>query len=517
MNQSQFTITQLIEVLFRNKFKFAFVFITTLALVVAYWLFAPRVYGSEGQLFVQLGRANSAVDLTNGSMPISIQNSRETEVRSVMSLIESHEVLAKVCQDPEVTVDAVLESPFDWITDMLPKIGGGSRSSDGLTKEEYEESRRLQRAVKTLSSNIKVSLDKKTTVISIYIKAQSPTLAKRIIDRILHYASEAHVNVHRRSGTVDFFDTEFENQKSIVHQAELELKQFRNGTRPGEIGKPFLSIEGARSTLQGVVDKLELQIVDIDLDQNQAKEEVKRLDEQLAVIGKYVQVPTKGVERASTEAAQEEVFRLRSELARLSSQYRSHPQLDFVKNRLRELESSMDVLPIDRTEVEAASNPAYEGVSVERAMAVAKSNSLSVKLDLARQKLNVALEELKNLNESEVTAHELKRTVEIEKKYLASFVDRRGDVHLMSRLDDSKLSDVRVHQEGVLWVKAVSPRGSIVLPLGAMLATGLAVLTCLIFDSSSKVLSRDENIEEALDLPVLVTIPRVSNRRALVR
>ena len=516
MNQSQFTITQLIEVLLRNKFKFAFVFLTTLALVVAYWLFAPRVYGSEGQLFVQLGRANSAVDFTNGSMPISIQNSRETEVRSVMSLIESHEVLAKVCQDPAVTVDAVLESPFDWITDMLPKRSGGGGSGE-LSEEEYEESRRLQRAVKTLSSNIKVSLEKKTTVISVYIKAQSPTLAKRIIDRILHYASEAHVNVHRRSGTVDFFDTEFESQKDIVHNAELKLKQFRNGVRVGDTDKPFLSIEGARSTLQGVVNKLELQMVDIDLDQNQAKEEVKRLNEQLAEIGKYVQVPTKGVERTSTEAAQEEVFRLRSELAELSSQYHSHPRLTTIQNRLRKLESSINVLPVDRTEVEAMSNPAYEDVSVERAMAVAKSESLSIKLDLASQKYNAALEELKELNEAEVTAHELKRTVEIEKKYLASFVDRRGDVHLMNRLDESNVSDVKVHQEGVLWVKAVSPRGSIVLPLGMMLATGLAVLTCLIFDSSAKVLSRDENIEEALDLPVLVTIPRVSNRRALVR
>ena len=111
----------------------------------------------------------------------------------------------------------------------------------------------------------------------------------------------------------------------------------------------------------------------------------------------------------------------------------------------------------------------------------------------------------------------MKRDVETEKKYLRSFVDRRGDVNLMNRLDESNVSDVKIHQPGVLLVKHISPRGSVVLPLGFMFATGLAVLTCLIFDGGSKVLSRDENIEEALDLPVLVTIPRVSNRRALVR
>ena len=519
MNHSQFTITQLIEVLLRNKFKFAFVFLITLALVVAYWLFAPRLYGSEGQLFVQLGRANSAVEYTSGSsaMPISIQNSRETEVRSVMSLIHSHEVLAKVCLDPEVTVDAVLESPFDWITEMLPTRGGGGGGSGDLSTEEYRDSKRLQQAVKILSSNIKVSLEKKTTVISVYIKAQSPSLAKRIIDRILHYASQAHVNVHRRSGTVDFFETEFENQKKIVHDAELKLQNFRNGTRDGESSKPFLSIEGARETLQGVINKLELQMVDIDLDQNQAEEEVRRFSEQLAAIGKFVSVPTKGVERTSTEAAQEEVFRLRSEQAELQATYRSHPRLDIIGRRLRSLESDINVLPVDRTEVEAVSNPAYEDVSVERAKAVARSRSLPVKLSLAKQKYNAALEELKRLNETEVGVNAMKRDVETEKKYLRSFVDRRGDVNLMNRLDESNVSDVKIHQPGVLLVKHISPRGSVVLPLGFMFATGLAVLTCLIFDGGSKVLSRDENIEEALDLPVLVTIPRVSNRRALVR
>ena len=71
MNQSQFTITHLFELLLRNKLKFVFVFLLTLLGVVAYWLLAPRVYASEGQLFVQLGRANSAMDFTLSLIHIS--------------------------------------------------------------------------------------------------------------------------------------------------------------------------------------------------------------------------------------------------------------------------------------------------------------------------------------------------------------------------------------------------------------------------------------------------------------
>lgn len=530
MNESQLTIGQLLSALNRNKTKCALVFLLTIAAVVAYWMFAPRKYGSEGRIFVQLGRANTGIEYVDGAMPVSIQTARENEVRSVMELIKSYDVIAKAVQDPEVTLDAVLKSPFDFIFNSinLPKSRGesSSDSSGGMSHTEREKLVDLQKAVKAVSQSMNVSMEKNTSVISVYVSANDPMLAKKIVDRIMHYTAEAHVNVHQRTGTVLFYENEYQDGKKKVRDAEIALKEFRNGIREvskdGEIvkeqiGKPFLSVQGARSTMQQIIDKLENQLLDLELDHRQAQEEVAKLTEEMNAVGKLVEVPTKGVERLSTESAQEEIFRLKSERAELTSKYRSHPRIDIINSRLAELERAFENLPSDRTEMMSVSNPAFEELSVEKSKAFARQNAVKARLDLATKKYESAVNELKAFNLTEIQAEVLKRNLAVELDYLNTVIDKRGDVALINRLDELKVSDVVVQQEGSLLPKHASPKGSILLPMGLVLATLLSFLTAIVFDRTQLLSNDVEEVEEVLDLPVLITLPRVANRRSMVR
>lgn len=521
MNESQLTVGQLLAVLTRNKKKCILVFMLTMAGVVAFWMLAPRKYGSEGRLFVQLGRANTGIEYTKGSLPIAIQDARETEVRSVIELIKSYDVLSKVVQDPEVTIDAVLESPFDFITDAIkiPSFGGGTQKEGELSSEEREHYLSLQKAVKTVGENLSVEMEKKTSVISVYVKAQSPMLAKRIIDRLLHYTLEAHVNVHRRNSTVSFFETELALQKEKVVNASQALEDYRNQVQDSRgTDKPFLTVEGARNTLQSIIDKLEHEKLDAELNRTQAVREVEKLSEEMVAMGKFIEVPTKGVERLSTESAKEEIIRLKSEQAQLKSTYNDHPRLEIIQSRLKQLESDFKTFADDRTEMASVSNPAYEDISVERARAVTKANSLESRLEEIDKKYQFAMAELKKLNRIEVEVGVLKQNLNIEQQYLAEFVNKQGDVSVISKLDKQNVSDIVIQQAGTLGLKHVSPKGSILLPLGLVMAVALSVLTALGFEGRSQLLlQNEEEVEEVLDLPVLITLPRVANRRAMVR
>jgi uncharacterized protein involved in exopolysaccharide biosynthesis len=529
MNESQLTIGQLIATLMRNKFKCALVFLVTLSAVVAFWMFAAKEYGSEGRLFVQLGRANTGIEYTKGSMPISIQNARETEVRSVMELIKSHDVISKAVLDPEITTEAVLESPYDFLSESIKLPSFRSKESNSqfdMTDEEREEAIDLQKAVKTVTKNLVVSMEKNTSVISIYVTAQDPKLAQRLVNRIMHYTTEAHVKVHQRAGTAEFYKLEFDTQKEKVKTAELALQDFRNGIRSVKngdelvekrVGKPFLSIAGARNTMQQIVDKLENELLDVELNHQQAKKQLASLIEEMITTGKFVEVPTAGVERLSTESARGEIFRLKSERAELTSKYKSHPRIDIISNQLAEMERDLSVLPKDRTQMMSASNPAYEDLSVAKSMTLANVESLESRLALTRKKYDRAVEQLQELNETEIAAEELKRNLSIEQKYLDTFIDKYGDISVINRLDERMVSDIMVQQPGTLLLKHVSPKGSILLPLGVVLATVLSLLTALVFDRSDLLSGNEERVEEVLDLPVLITLPRVANRRAMVR
>lgn len=529
MNNSQLTIGQLLAALTRNKFRCALVFLFTLGTVVAYWLFAPKEYGSEGRMFVQLGRANTGIEYTEGSMPISIQNARETEVRSVMELIKSHEVIAKTVMDPEITTEAVLESPFDFITDAikLPSFssGGGNGKSE-MTPEERSQALDVQKAVKTVSQNLDVSMEKNTTVISVYVKAQNPSLAQKIVDKLMHYTREVHVEVHQRAGTAEFYKLEFDSQKEKVKEAEVALKNYRNGIRQVEengeiveklVGKPFLSIGGARNTMQLLLDKIENELLDVELNHEQAKEQLSNLIDEMEKTGKFVEVPTTGMERLSTESAREEIFRLKSERAELISKYKSHPRIDIINNRLDRIENDFENLPEDRTELMSASNPAYEDLSVQKSLVAANVKALEARLELAQAKYDSTMADLQELNRTELVAEELKRNVAIEQRYLDTFIEKYGDLSVINRLDEKKVSDITIQQTATLLPKHASPKGSILIPLGLVLATVLSILTALVSDQPGKLAHNEEEVEEILDLPVLITLPRVANRRAMVR
>ncbi|MDB4777926.1 hypothetical protein OAG68_00555 [bacterium] len=530
MNESQLTIGQLLAALSRNKKKCALVFLITMCSIVAYWQVAPKKFGSEGRVFVQIGRANTAIEYSKGAMPISIQNARETEIRSVMELIKSHDVISQAVLDPEVTTEAVLQSPFDFITESikLPKFLSSSDSTQEseLTPAQRTQAIDLQKAVKKISKNLKVSMEKNTSVISIYVSAQDPHLAKKIVDKIMHYTAEVHVKVHQRAGTADFFKLEFDNQKEKVKKAEVALKNYRNGVRTVQegdrlverkIGKPFLSISGARNTMQLIVDKIENELIDVELNHRQAKVQLVKLMDELEITGKLVDVPTKGVERLSTESAREEIFRLKSERAELISKYKSHPRVDIINNRLAEMEKDFESLQEDRTEMMSASNPAYEEIAVAKSLAAANVDALEARLNLTKTKHEKAIRELSELNQTEIVAEELKRELSIEHRYLETYIEKYGDLSVINRLDEKMVSDIVVQQVGTLLLKHASPKGSILLPLGMVLATMLSVLTALVFDRSKLSSTDEEEVEEVLDIPVLITLPRVANRRAMVR
>ena len=121
------------------------------------------------------------------------------------------------------------------------------------------------------------------------------------------------------------------------------------------------------------------------------------------------------------------------------------------------------------------------------------------------------------MNTAEVEADQLQRNVDVARQYLSIYTQKRGESKAMSLLDELNISDVVVAQEANFVVKHVSPKGSLILPLGFICALIAALATALFFDRNhlSATLNEGE-VEQVLDLPVLVTLPRVYSSRNMV-
>ena len=93
---SPISVFELINAVRRNPQYFFRWLLYLLAFVAVVYIIVPRKYFSDGKLFVQVGRSSVGTDPTTSSGTVSLQDSRETEVKSVVTMLESREIANSV-------------------------------------------------------------------------------------------------------------------------------------------------------------------------------------------------------------------------------------------------------------------------------------------------------------------------------------------------------------------------------------------------------------------------------------
>ena len=404
-----------------------------------------------------------------------------------------------------------MASPLDK---FIPKISlpkFSSSSKDGLSAKEYKRLKQRERAAKKLEKAISISSQKKTSVISVYAEASSSVLAREVVESILKHTRRVHLAVHAVDDSTRFFDEQFVEQERKVVEAVQSLAGFRNENK-------VLSIGAARETLQQIVTKIDNGILDAEVEVSQLAKRLASLRKGIRGTDKMMAMPTSNVESKSFEDSKALVFRLEAERERLVATYNSiHPEVKRIDDQLAKVRRSLKSLSSGRTESEMTSNPVYENLQTDLVRAEANYAGAAARLTqlLAKRASNES--QLAKMNEAEVQADQLQRDVTIARKELEIYSERRGEATAMSIMDKQGISDIVVVQKPTLSVKHVSPKGALVMPLGAMVGLFAAVAATLYFERNHLSPTLDESeIEQVLDLPVLVTLPRVYSSRNMV-
>ena len=252
---AQLTLTQILGAIFRHKFKSLVVFTLVMVTVVALFVVWPRKYGSEGRLYVQRGGNSQSISPIVTNSGVVVQDSHETEIRSVMEIIKSRAVAETVVD--EIGADEVLKSPFD---DLIPEISLPSflKSSEskvkGISSEDFDNLKRREKAVEKLRKSLVVFSEKQTSVISVYAKGSSPELAKRIVQSVFDETRRIYMSVHSVKGSTAFFEDQVKDAENKFTASLKAQEAFRN-----EQG--IMSVGAARITLDKIVSELEQQII----------------------------------------------------------------------------------------------------------------------------------------------------------------------------------------------------------------------------------------------------------------
>ena len=210
----------------------ASLFAGIMLLVVVGVFLVPKTYQSDAKLFVRMGRESVTLDptATTGQV-MSVHESRENEINSVLEVIRSRVVLERV-------VDRV--GPKAVITGkMADALKPDAKPSQGDAKAR-------ERAVRQLEKMIEIGHTKKSSVINVACKAASPELAQRIVREVLDAFRELHLKVNRTAGSLDFFKGQKELVGKKLTTATLEFRTVKN-----ELG--ITTLENRRKTLQELI------------------------------------------------------------------------------------------------------------------------------------------------------------------------------------------------------------------------------------------------------------------------
>jgi uncharacterized protein involved in exopolysaccharide biosynthesis len=376
---------------------------------------------------------------------------------------------------------------------------------------EYKRLRKRELASKHLSKRLDVYNEKKSSVIRVAMKSNSPQLAQSIVDCIFRNTRKIHLGVHNVTSSADFFDEQFIKQEKFLSEAIEDLADFRN-----ELG--VMSVGAARDSIQGIIAGIDQSLVNADVTLAESQERMKKLEKLLAATPRMVSMPKQGVERLSFEDSKTELYKLKQERERLRTRLTDRDvRLKTINQQIVSLEKEVGSMDRDRTESQSEPNPVYQALETDLLLASAKLAGDKARLESLLEEKQQASAQMKSLNSAEVAAEEKLRKVQVAQQYLAIYTKPRGEARAMGALDDQNISDVRVSQEPTLTLKHVNPKASLVLSLGFVCGLLVALGTSLFFDQNhlSSTLNESE-VEQVLDLPVLVTLPRVYSSRNMV-
>lgn len=515
MNNAQLTLTQIFGAVMRHKTRGFLVFLTVFLLVMALFFVWPKTYGSEGKLHVQMTRTEtnlSPIVSSNGQgVGVSIQDTRETEIKSVEEILRSRSVMEAVVK--KIGADEILKSPFDGLLPSItvPSILKGSASNDGTSKEEYNKLKKIERATNLLEDSLRVHNPKKTSVISLYTKANSPRLAQEIVNEIITEARAVHQKMHGVTGSSAFFSEKIKETDENLEAAMSDLETFRKE-------RQLLSVGASRFSLQEIIGSLEKNIVDTSVELAQTQKQIDMLSAEIKDTPQKIMLETKGVERKSGDDAATDFFRLKSRRTQLLSQYRpGHPEVVKIEAQMDEMRSSVKSMKDERTERQTAINEVWGDMKIDLVRAQTQNTGAKSRLSTLKSRLAKAREQAIEMNRAEIDADRLQRRINDVRQDREMYVTKGREALASLSLDQSNLSTLVVAQQPTYILKHASPRGTLFLPIALILGLLAGLATAMFCERNhlSPTLNEVE-VEQILEMPILVTLPRVYSSRNMV-
>ena len=514
------TFFDIFGAVFRYRWRSMFVAGLVMALMLVAIFLYPKKYESESTLFVRLGRSSASMDPATIGQTISIQESREAEMNSIVNLLESRglaeRVVAKVGADRLLKKYAWIEKQIDGVSEAMPSALKSSMpameegsSEDSLPEDEIDARKEFELAVIEFAENLKIDSPKKSLDITVKFRARTPELARDVVQAVWEVYESTHIVAYQSGGALKFFEEQFQEQSNLVSKLEDDLRKTKNDFN-------IVTMAGKQESIQSEFTQAKRLLLETNAD----------LDAAIAQSAKYAadlkKLPTSllsqktlGIAENATDAMKDRLNSLEVEEKQLAAKYVStHPELVLIREQIRTAREIVEAQPEEREQSVVSVNPVWMDIENKLIVAQAEVARLGAKVaSLEQQEMELA-QRLNGINDLEVQAFEMQRKIDIARLNYTDYARKLEEARINAALDREALSNVSVVNPPSLRFKQASPKRSVLALLAIMLSglSGLAVALISDYFANAKEMRA---IREAEQLRYLRALEEDSSPRTL--
>ena len=478
--RSGISFNDILFILFRHKWKISLCALAGFVGAAYLYFFLPSLYESKAKLIVRYVVDRSAVDnLDDGK---TVGSPSDGVIMAEVEILTSADVATQVA-------DAV----------------GAQRLVNGPKGQATSA-----RAAREILHNLEVTAVKGSNIISIAYKNVDPRLATEVLDQLVKFYFDKHLEVHRSVGSFDLVGRQTDQLRKELSQTEEELKKLKAtagvtsvsediATASSELTKTQQELDGAETELaaqQARVNEIEKSLTLTDskpTDNGVPQPSAAVIEEYRSLANRLTQLRQTETDLLSKYTAQNRIVKVKQ------------AQIEELEKQRREFEQKYPGILATVPNGTSAEGARPDLVS-ERARLV----GIEAQIQALKLRLSTVQERAKVLAEYGPQIEQLERAKGVQEtnyKYLQASLEK---ARVDETLDPSRIPNIGIVQKPSQAEKTIRDVKKFVIGLavgGLALGIAIAALIELVLDRTVK---RAHEFEEQLQIPLLLSIPYFS-------
>lgn len=504
-NTFELSPRELARALWRHKGKATLVAAGIFGVVLGVTLLGQETYQSEAKLFVRLGRESVTLDpvATTGQV-VQISDSRESEINSVIDMLQSRSLHEQVV---DVLGPETVLGHHAGLVGTITGLFQGPAPAPGTEAAAYRAAKLRDNAILQLGKNLDIYGGRKSSVINVSCKADSPKLAQEIVSRLIGFYLESHGTANETDGSEQFFAAQRSVCRTQLDATAVSLRDLKNKLGVATLADQHLLLSKRIGLLQE-------QLATTASDADAAETAVAEMKSKHADLPETVVTAAEnGYPNHAADLMRSQLYGLQIKEQELRSLYNDDfPQVVEIHRQVQEAQEILDDQVDQRKQTTEGLNQSREQLHVALLNEEARARSLRSKAASLQKYLEASLAELHELNDGEVKVAQLERELQLADANFRKYSEHLEQARIDHALHDEQISNINIVQPASYVMKPIWPKKLLNLAVGLALAMCGAIGVALAAELSQRPSKSPQDVATDVELPVLVSIPRFSGQ-----